>query len=170
MKQEKQAQFFERIAATLQELGLEHYLLEGAGGIQTGDTLRTLVPVTERGEAVIMELSLARFNEELDFLQFYTTLIMRIGEGRDELLRATFPINFYCPVGAFGVFEKEGQYYHKYGLVLDPEADMDLLEADAMTAFQALYDVLSEYFPVVSRMSEGELTYEQAVRERLLQG
>ncbi len=168
MERQKYEELFDSLKGTLEGIGLETYMLPGIGGIQIGDTLRTLVPVTDQGDAVMMELSLAHLSDELCFMQFYTTLIMEVGAGYDQLKLAVEGINFYCPIGAFGIFET--QLYHKYGLLMNQDEDAEQLAADSMTALQVIYDILETYFPVATSISEGELTVEQAMEQGLLKG
>ncbi len=168
MLKEKQELLFEKLKQSLSEIGLESYELPGVEGIQIGDTIRSLVPVTDNGDAVMLEISLAKLNDDIDFLQFYSTLIMEIGTGYEQLEQACSVMNFYCPVGAFGVFAQNRQFYHKYSLLMDAQADMERLHADAMTALEAIYDVLSVHFQVAVKLSEGQITLEQALEQGLL--
>lgn len=150
-----QKTFFQMLGDKLDGLGLQTAPAAGSGQPQVGDTLRILVPVTEDGDVVLMELMVASLNEETDLLQFYTTLIMELGPGYEALSKALMQWNFLCPLGSFGIFEQEKQLYHKYGIPVSPKGDAGELAEQTLSILALLYDVISKQFPAAVRLSEG---------------
>lgn len=149
-------------------LGMECALTPSEGEPQLGDTLRVLIAVTEQASPAILDLMLIQLWDGAYILQLYWTLTLSIGDGRAELEKALPVINFFCPIGSFGVFG-EGELYHKYGLVIREDAeDGAALAKDALNAVAAIYTVLDNYGAAAISIADGSLTLQQAQDEGIL--
>lgn len=153
MDLEKQKQFFQILEQKLNGMGMQTAAAAGAGAPQIGDTLRVLVPITDEGEAVLLELMAAAIDEETDLLQFYTTMVMELAADRGQLARTLMQWNFLCPLGSFGVFEEGNQLYHKYGILLTGEEELDRLAEHVIQILSVLYEVLEQKFPAAKEFS-----------------
>ena len=149
----KQKQFFQILEQKLNGMGMQTAAAAGAGAPQIGDTLRVLVPITDEGEAVLLELMAAAIDEETDLLQFYTTMVMELAADRGQLARTLMQWNFLCPLGSFGVFEEGNQLYHKYGILLTREEELDRLAEHVIQILSVLYEVLEQKFPAAKEFS-----------------
>ena len=149
----KQKQFFQILEQKLNGMGMQTGAAAGAGAPQIGDTLRVLVPITDEGEAVLLELMAAAIDEETDLLQFYTTMVMELAADRGQLARTLMQWNFLCPLGSFGVFEEGNQLYHKYGILLTGEEELDRLAEHVIEILSVLYEVLEQKFPAAKEFS-----------------
>ena len=149
----KQKQFFQILEQKLNGMGMQTAAAAGAGAPQIGDTLRVLVPITDEGEAVLQELMAAAIDEETDLLQFYTTMVMELAADRGQLARTLMQWNFLCPLGSFGVFEEGNQLYHKYGILLTGEEELDRLAGHVVQILSVLYEVLEQKFPAAKEFS-----------------
>lgn len=149
----KQKQFFQILEQKLNGMGMQTAAAAGAGAPQIGDTLRVLVPITDEGEAVLLELMVAAIDEETDLLQFYTTMVMELAADRGQLARTLMQWNFLCPLGSFGVFEEGNQLYHKYGILLTGEEELDRLAEHVIQILSVLYEVLEQKFPAAKEFS-----------------
>lgn len=149
----KQKQFFQILEQKLNGMGMQTAAAAGAGAPQIGDTLRVLVPITDEGEAVLLELMVAAIDEETDLLQFYTTMVMELAADRGQLARTLMQWNFLCPLGSFGVFEEGNQLYHKYGILLTGEEELDRLAEHVIEILSVLYEVLEQTFPAAKEFS-----------------
>lgn len=149
----KQKQFFQILEQKLNGMGMQTAAAAGAGVPQIGDTLRVLVPITDEGEAVLLELMVAAIDEETDLLQFYTTMVMELAADRGQLARTLMQWNFLCPLGSFGVFEEGNQLYHKYGILLTGEEELDRLAEHVIEILSVLYEVLEQKFPAAKEFS-----------------
>lgn len=149
----KQKQFFQILEQKLNGMGIQTAAAAGAGAPQIGDTLRVLVPITDEGEAVLLELMAAAIDEETDLLQFYTTMVMELAADRGQLARTLMQWNFLCPLGSFGVFEEGNQLYHKYGILLTGEEELDRLAEHVIQILSVLYEVLEQKFPAAKEFS-----------------
>ena len=85
----------------LKKAGAETAFLEGIEP-QLGNTLRTLLPVTEAGDMVLTEVMMAPFTEDALLLQIYSTMIIEIGPGYEALKEMLLDWNLTAPLGAFG--------------------------------------------------------------------
>ena len=149
----KQKQFFQILEQKLNGMGMQTAAAAGAGAPQIGDTLRVLVPITDEGEAVLLELMAAAIDEETDLLQFYTTMVMELAADRGQLARTLMQWNFLCPLGSFGVFEEGNQLYHKYGILLTGEEELERLAEHVIQILSVLYEVLEQKFPAAKEFS-----------------
>ena len=144
----KQKQFFQILEQKLNGMGMQTAAAAGAGAPQIGDTLRVLVPITDEGEAVLLELMVAAIDEETDLLQFYTTMVMELAADRGQLARTLMQWNFLCPLGSFGVFEEGNQLYHKYGILLTGTEELDELAERVILILSVLYEVIEQKYPL----------------------
>ena len=151
----KQKQFFQILEQKLNGMGMQTAAAAGAGAPQIGDTLRVLVPITDEGEAVLLELMAAAIDEETDLLQFYTTMVMELAADRGQLARTLMQWNFLCPLGAFGVFEEGGQLYHKYGVLLTGEEELEELTERVILILSVLYEVIEQKYPLAAKFAKG---------------
>ena len=140
-------QFFNLLDEKIQALGVETTYVEGIRSPQLGDTLRFLLPVTEEGDPVIMEVMVTELTDDADLLHIYSTLITALGEKAAELPQKLSEWNLLCPLGAYGIYEEEGQLFHKYTLPFPREAEADLLADDAMFLIELIHSVLSQKYP-----------------------
>ena len=151
----KQKQFFQILEQKLNGMGMQTAAAAGAGAPQIGDTLRVLVPITDEGEAVLLELMAAAIDEETDLLQFYTTMVMELAADRGQLARTLMQWNFLCPLGSFGVFEEGNQLYHKYGIVLNGTEELDELAERVILILSVLYEVIEQKYPLAAKFAKG---------------
>ena len=105
-------QFFNLLDEKIQALGVETTYVEGIRSPQLGDTLRFLLPVTEEGDPVIMEVMVTELTDDADLLHIYSTLITAFSEKAAELPQKLSEWNLLCPLGAYGIYEEEGQLFH----------------------------------------------------------
>lgn len=148
-----QEKFFQALGQKLRDMGMEPVLTAGAGAPQVGDTMRLLVPITDQGDAVLMELMVAAIDGETDLLQFYTTLVMELDTDFGQLSRTLLQWNFLCPLGAFGIFEEEKQLYHKYGVLLTEAEEPDQLAERVIQILSVLYEVIEQKFPLAAQFA-----------------
>lgn len=149
----RQKELFQILEQKLNGMGMQTAAAAGAGAPQIGDTLRVLVPITDEGEAVLLELMAASIDEETDLLQFYTTMVMELDVDHGQLARTLMQWNFLCPLGSFGVFEEGNQLYHKYGILLTGEEELDRLAEHVIEILSVLYEVLEQKFPAAKEFS-----------------
>ena len=148
-----QEKFFQALGQKLRDMGMKPVLTAGAGAPQVGDTMRLLVPITDQGDAVLMELMVAAIDGETDLLQFYTTLVMELDADFGQLSRTLLQWNFLCPLGAFGIFEEEKQLYHKYGVLLTEAEEPDQLAERVIQILSVLYEVIEQKFPLAAQFA-----------------
>lgn len=136
--------FFGRLEDQLHELGIETTYVEGIHGPQIGDTLRILFPITDEGHPVLTEIMVTEFTDDLDLLHIYSTLILKCADRGSELLQKLNEWNLLCPIGAYGIYDEDGerQLFHKYTAPIDRDADEGLAD-EAMLLLELIHGVLS---------------------------
>lgn len=157
-----QNELFSLIKKDLGGTGMDTVYVPGVGGIQLGDTLRAVLPMNDEGAPALLDLMVANLGEDTYILQYYTTLTFELGAGKAELLKALPALNFYCPIGSFGIYG-DHQLYHKYSIILDNDISAQELHAISMDALAVLYDILDGHYPLLMALANGEQTYDGAV-------
>lgn len=146
--------FFRKLEDQLHELEIETTYLEGLRGPQIGDTLRILLPITDEGHPVLTEIMVTEFTDDLDLLHIYTTLIVKSTDNISELPGKLSEWNILCPLGAYGIYEEDGerQLFHKYTLPINRDSDEELAD-EAMLFIELIHGILSEKYPEFSEYS-----------------
>ena len=144
--------FQDALEQKIRALGVETAFVDGGEG-QVGNTLRALLPVTDAGDASLMEIMVLDFEEDSDLLFFYTTMIVEIGPGYEAIKEMLLDWNLTCPLGAFGIFRQERQFYHKYAVPVPKDAEPELLAERAMDLLEQLYEIISRQFPEAVQLS-----------------
>lgn len=141
---EKQTEYITQLSAHFEESGLESKIIDGVGGWQFGDTLMSLVPVTDTGENVLLQVAMARYSDDLFFINIYSTIVTETKNDTPELREMLNAFSAVCPVGAFGVIGKE--VYHKYTLLFEDEDEVDFLVFETVRALSAISFIISANF------------------------
>lgn len=144
--------FLTNLEKILKEKDLETYITD-SGDPQVGKILRTLLPLTETGDMVMTEFMAAPYTDEADLIQIYSTMIMKIGPGYEALKEIMLDWNLTCPLGAFGIYRQERQFYHKYTFLQTKDADPEETAEEVFTQTGIILDVLREYYPDAVRLS-----------------
>lgn len=144
--------FLDETEALLKQMGYEMGRLAGEEP-QIGDTLRALVPVDEVGNMVLLEVLAAPYTEEMLLVQIYTTMIAEIGPGYEALKEMTQEWNLACPLGAFGIYRQNRQFYHKYNYLLPVEGDPKEFAMEVFYVIHLVIDVITDIFPDAVRLS-----------------
>ncbi len=142
--------FLKALDGKIQELGMDTTVMEGIGSPQIGDTLRILMPVTQEGHPVIAEFMVMEMAEDYDLLMIYTTVLSSLGGKKNELPEKLIEWNMNCPMGHYGIYEEEGQLYHKYSLPFLVDTDPAVLADHALDLLTLIYEVLSNKYPELS--------------------
>jgi len=161
-------QMFQLLESYLKELGIESKYVSGAGAPQLGDTLLTMVPVMGAGDlSALMEIALVDMGDNLYYLQFYSTLIMDCADAQDEFYKCLNDMNFFTPVGSFGIFRQQRQLFHKYSIIVGDGETAENVAERALTALHAVTKVHAWRMPLISGIYTGELNYETVAAKGL---
>ena len=136
----------------LKQVGAQTAMLEGVEP-QIGDTLRTLLPVTDTGDMILMEVMLGPYTEDALLLQIYSTMIVEIGPGYEALKEMLLDWNMTAPLGAFGIYRQGRQLYHKYNYIIPTDGDAEEMAAEVFYLLNLVLGVISERFPDAVRIS-----------------
>ena len=145
-------QFLTNLEKMLKEKNLETYITD-SGDPLAGNILRTLLPVTETGDMVMTEFMAASYTDDADLIQIYSTMIMKIGPGYEAMKEMILDWNLTCPLGAFGIYRQERQFYHKYTFLQPKDADPEETAEEVFDQTGIILDILREYFPDAVRLS-----------------
>ena len=144
--------FLTELEALLKKMGYETALVK-VEDPQLGDSLRALLPVDEAGNKVLTEVMAFPYGDRTILVQIYSTMIAEIGPGYEALKEMTLEWNLSCPIGAYGIYRENRQFYHKYNYLIPADGEA---EDTAMSIFYIIHlvrDVISEIFPDVVRLS-----------------
>ena len=144
--------FLNELEELLKKMEYQTMRLQGEAP-QLGDTVRALVPVDDAGNLVLTEVLVGQFNDKTLMIQIYTTMIAEIGPGYEALKEMTLDWNLKCPIGAFGIFRQNRQFYHKYNYLIPAEGDPKEMAMEIFYIIHLVRDVIAEIFPDVVRLS-----------------
>ena len=144
--------FLNELEDLLKKMEYQTMRLQGEAP-QLGDTVRALVPVDDAGKLVLTEVLVGQFNDKTLMIQIYTTMIAEIGPGYEALKEMTLDWNLNCPIGAFGIFRQNRQFYHKYNYLIPAEGDPKEMAMEIFYIIHLVRDVIAEIFPDVVRLS-----------------
>ena len=139
--------FLSALDGRLRDIGLDTTYVEGERGVQIGDTLRTLMAVTDEAHPVITEFVVTGFAEDADLLHIYTTVLLHVERSKEALASHLLECNLLCPLGHFGIYEEEGQLYHKYSYPFDRDTAPEDLALTAENLLGLIYEVISGNYP-----------------------
>ncbi len=120
---------------------------------QIGDTLRAMVPVDDEGNKVLLEVLTGEYNEHTLLIQIYSTMIAEIGPGYEALKEMTLEWNLVCPIGAFGIYRENRQFYHKYNYLVPADSEAKDTSMSIFYIIHLIRDVIAEIFPDAVRLS-----------------
>lgn len=144
--------FLNELEELLKKMEYQTARLEGQEP-QIGDTLRAMVPVDEAGNMVLLELLLGEYNENTLMVQIYSTMIAEIGPGYEALKEMLLDWNLTCPIGAFGIYRQNRQFYHKYNYLLPTDGDAKEMATEVFYIIHLVRDVIAQVFPDAVRLS-----------------
>lgn len=116
---------------------------------EQGPVLRTVIPLLEEEQGpVLVEICVLNYNDQSDIIQIFSTMLLEPGPGLEKLRAQLNSWNLVTIVGAYGIYDKMGQLYHKYNVAIDSQLD---LESKADQGFLGLCMSLDE---MCGRMKE----------------
>lgn len=144
--------FYSELEVLLQKMEYETAVIENEDQ-ELGNTVRALVPVDDAGNKVLLEVLAAEYDEETLLIQIYTTMIAEIGPGYEALKEMTLDWNLTCPIGAFGIYRRNRQFYHKYNYLIPTDGDPKEMAMEIFYIIHLVRDVIAEVFPDAVRLS-----------------
>lgn len=143
---------WEDVEKRLKTLNVETAWLKGEDD-QIGEALRALLPVTDAGDCVLMELMVTPFDENMHLLHIYTAIIMEIGPGYETLKETLLDWNLDSPIGVFGIVRPDRQFCHRYTFPFPVALPSEELAEEAYYLIGRCYSVISRVYPEAVRIS-----------------
>ena len=140
----------------LHEWAVEHW--EDAEIVERGDilTLRMMPQLyTDGTGTVLMEVCLLEYSEEVSVAQIYTTMIPEPESGLAALREKLPEWNFSSLAGAYGIYEKQGQLYHKQNVAMLNEITVDDQVDIVFTGLCTAMDEMARRLPEALAVSAG---------------
>ena len=144
--------FITELEALLKKMEYETAVLKGEE-IQLGDTLRAMLPVDDAGNKVLLEVMAIPYTEDALLLQIFTTMIAEIGPGYEALKEMLLDWNLNSPLGAFGIYRRGRQFYHKYNYPMPTDGDPKQMAVEVFFIIHLVRDVIADVFPDAVRLS-----------------
>ena len=126
--------------------------------VEEGDLLilRMLPRLHDDGTgAVLMEVCLLEYSEEISVAQIYTTIIPEPKPGLTALREKLPRWNFASLAGAYGIYEEQGQLYHKQNVAVLRELGVDDQVEAVLTGIFAAMDEMARRLPEALAVSAG---------------
>lgn len=89
-------------------------------------------------------------------------------EQQRELENIIMNINYYTPVGAFGIHYPTNQLFFRYVVLVDDTDGLEKLTNRIGNIYEMLGKVLGNVYGALERVSKGESTYEQEIWDKCL--
>lgn len=140
----------------LREWVVEHW--KDAEIVEQEDLLSLrLMPAlyTNGAGMVLMEICLLEYSEEISVAQIYSTMIPQPEPGLAALRETLGEWNFASIAGAYGIYEKEGQLYHKHMVSVLNEVSVDDLVDFVFTGLCMAMDEMARRLPDALAISAG---------------
>lgn len=131
------------------------------------DVLRALFSTLEGGKGVaLFESQLFHFREDALHLEITVTPQFNIAQEQlQQIQEAVTQLNYYAPMGAFGIYYPSRQLFLRYVAMLDITRDMDVLVGEIRKIYEILGGVLGHVYEALERVCMGNSTYDQEVKE-----
>ena len=145
-------QFLNELEKLLKEDGMQTGMFEGTE-VQIGNTLRAMLPVTDDGDCVLLEVMAAPYSEDAHLLQIFSTILTDVGPKYEALLDRMQDWNLVCPLGAFGIYKQMMHLYHKYNYLMPVDEDQKDMAEEIFYVIHLVMDVVASGFPDIVRLS-----------------
>ena len=123
---------------------------------ENGPMLRMGVPLLENGEGqVLVEVCALTYNDQIDIIQIYSTLLPQPGPGLEALRAKLNEWNLVAVAGAYGIYDKLGQLYHKYNVAVDAGEGLEAKADQAILGICVALDEMSGRIEEALALSEG---------------
>lgn len=118
---------------------------------------------------ILMQTMLFEAREDIPQVEIYYMITNDVEEGtEEELEKAVLELNYISPIGAFGLRRNTNQLYLRDCLSFIEETDIDKLVRQVDTYYGMMLEGLQGGYEGLMKIWTGEIRYEQAVREGLL--
>jgi hypothetical protein len=169
-----QTELFRHLSSRFKELRFPLEQVPDQAGAQLGDTLMLMLPVTPQDQA-LADLRFLRLRGQCCVQLFLTLFTELAAAPYGELEKAAPALNYYAPIGSYGVFAPKGQFWHKYNFFLRDLDWVDGPQGFAMALLDTL-DLLRDQntrlypflLPIASGAAPCPAGHEGALRELLL--
>ena len=164
----RKAAFFEELSNEIDKLTADSTLLWAADVEQW--LLRTVFASSPEQESfVLAEATVFAAREDVDLLELYIRLVDEFpDEAREELLKAFAELNFFTPVGAYGIHPERGHVFLRECYKLDNDKDIAELVKDVLVDYEMVLEAMMASYPGLSAIWSGEMTFAETIEKELL--
>lgn len=118
---------------------------------------------------VLVQSMVFEIREGLPMAEVVVNLTNDVKEGtEEELEKALGELNYISPVGAFGLRKKTNRVYLRNCWPLDPNKPVHKLAEEIELYYTIMMEAVQGGYAGLCKIWTGEIDYEQAVREKLL--
>ncbi len=137
----------------IRALGIETTEVDGFGAPQIGDTLRILLPVSDKGEAVITDFMIFSYEANNDLLQIYSTVVVELAGELSPVVTQLNGWNSNCTLGFFGVVERDKQLYHRYTAPVAKDIAPEMLAEQVLLLLTFAREEIAKRFPEAAKLA-----------------
>ncbi len=132
--------------------------------------LRTFLSVNpDYGVNVMVQSLVFELKQGLPQIEITIILTNDVKEGTEtELEKAVSELNYISPAGAFGLRRQTGSVYLRNCWPLDETKERQALVRDVETYYELMREAVQGGYAGLNKIWNGEMDYEQAVSEKLL--
>ena len=146
-------QFLNELENLLKEDGMKTGMFEGTE-VQIGNTLRAMLPVTDDGDCVLLEVMAAPYSEDAHLLQIFSTILTDVGPKYEALLDRMQDWNLVCPLGAFGIYKQMMHLYHKYNYLIPVDVAPKEMAEEILYIIDLVQEAIMQVYPDAVRLMD----------------
>lgn len=150
---EQQQEILNRLREYIEEYFGKSQLME-----QADITFLRFTPTlyTDNTGMVLMEVCLIGYSEEITIAQVYTTMLARPEAALEKLRPQLEEWNFRSLTGSYGIYEKQGQLYHKQNIALPTGAMVGDQVEFLFTGICAAMEEMARRLPEAIALTDGQ--------------
>jgi hypothetical protein len=160
--------FMDALLKELEKYTTDNILL---GDEESGQwVLRTVLATSpEKTDYVMLEATIYAAREDVDLLEIFVRLGSDIeSSATDELVKAFAELNYFSPVGTFGIHPEQGYAFLRECYILDREKDISALVKDAVLGYELVMEAVMASYPGLSEIWKGNLSFGETLEQELL--
>jgi hypothetical protein len=167
MNQEWKQQFFEALEQHFGKITQENALEKRNDGSYV---LRNGFTTLKDGKGIVL-YEAEMYELKADLPLYEITVIPNIELHKEQipqLEQVVGHLNYYAPLGAFGIYYPGNKLFLRYVALLDQNKTIQQLTAEVGIIYEILGGVMGDVYAALEQINQGKLTFDEAVEQKLL--
>ena len=165
MEVARKTEYFQALSKELEKYTADTLL---SGDEESGQWLQRAVFATsaELESFVMTEATMFAAREDVDLLEIFVKLFPEADcAAVDEVNNAFAELNYYSPVGSFGIHPVQGYGFLRECFVIDGAKELSAMIADAILNYELVLETVVASYPGLSAIWSGERTFDEVIEK-----